>query len=263
MAKHYPTPYPEVNAVLDLLLAGAREVLGEQLVGMYLYGSLSSGDFDPLSSDIDFLIVTSDMLDDTATTELEKMHQRIWASGFKCALKLEGSYLPVNHLPRYEKSGIAYPTVNEGKFYLAPHDSDWIIQRHIIRECGLALAGPDSKSLIEPVSPQDIRCAVRGFLDGWWFPLLADLPRLKNRGTGYHAYAILTMCRSLHALEHGTIVSKPKAAKWAKEAFEGKWKPAIEQALAVQAGRGDCDLFDDAVSFIRFTLEIVTARPDR
>ena len=41
-----PTPYPEVNAILNVLLADVRAILGDQFVGFYLYGSLASGDFD-------------------------------------------------------------------------------------------------------------------------------------------------------------------------------------------------------------------------
>ena len=36
-----PTPYSEVNALLLFMLARVQEVLGEELVGFYLYGSLS------------------------------------------------------------------------------------------------------------------------------------------------------------------------------------------------------------------------------
>jgi len=32
----------------------------------------------------------------------------------------------------------------------------------------------------------------------------------------YRAYAILTRCRMLYTLEHGAIVSKPTAARWAQ-----------------------------------------------
>jgi predicted nucleotidyltransferase len=53
-----PTPYPEVNAVLQLLLAEVQAVLREQLVGLYVHGSLASGGFQPGRSDIDFLVVT-------------------------------------------------------------------------------------------------------------------------------------------------------------------------------------------------------------
>ena len=41
-----PTPYADVNAILGLLLARVERILGDQFTGMYLYGSLSSGDFD-------------------------------------------------------------------------------------------------------------------------------------------------------------------------------------------------------------------------
>ncbi|HXD09520.1 MAG TPA: nucleotidyltransferase domain-containing protein, partial [Anaerolineales bacterium] len=51
-----PTPYAEVNQILALLLTNAKEILEDQFVGMYLYGSLSSGDFNPETSDIDFLL---------------------------------------------------------------------------------------------------------------------------------------------------------------------------------------------------------------
>ena len=74
------TQYPEINKLLDLLLSSAATVLGNQLVGMYLYGSLASGDFNPETSDIDFLVVTTSSLSDKNFAELESMHHRIWKS---------------------------------------------------------------------------------------------------------------------------------------------------------------------------------------
>jgi hypothetical protein len=259
MVKHWPTPYPDVNEVLNLLLTEVKAVLGRQFVGMCLYGSLSSGDFDPASSDIDFLIVTEDMLDEETIEDLAAMHQRIWDSGLKWASKLEGAYLPQGHLPRYEKSDMGYPTVNEGKFYLAPHGSDWIIQRHIIREQGVVLAGPDPKSMIEAVGSDDIRCAVTGILREWWFPMLEDLSWLRDHGVEYHAFAILSMCRALHALEYGGIVSKPVAAKWTQGELGGKWVPVIEHALVVQVGTKDFDLYDEALELVHYMMEKVGA----
>jgi predicted nucleotidyltransferase len=47
-----PTPYPDVNEILSLLFSRAQEVLGDQLLGMYLHGSLANGGFDQ-ASDID------------------------------------------------------------------------------------------------------------------------------------------------------------------------------------------------------------------
>ena len=259
MVNHHPTPYLEVNEILHILRTEAQNVLGEQFVGMYLYGSLSSGDFHPEASDIDYLVITTTLLSDSAISELEAMHHRIWKSGLKWAGKLEGSYIPRAHLRRYEKSDIGYPTVNEGKFYVAPHGSDWIIQRHIIREQGVVLVGPDPKTLIDPVNSDDIRRAVRAILHEWWFPMLDDPSWLRDHSSPYHAYAILTMCRSLYALEHGTVVSKSVAATWAKEELSDKWSTVIEQSLATRMGASNFELYVPALGLIRYTMEKVSS----
>ena len=74
---------------------------------------------------------------------------------------------------------------------------------------------------------------------------------LSERGSEYHAYTVISMCRSLHALKHGTIVSKPTAAKWAKMEFY-EWSPLIEKALIAQHEKNG-DFLDEALDFIRFT----------
>ena len=128
------TPYDGVNQILSTLLEKAKTILTDQFVGMYLYGSLSSGDFHPDASDIDFLFVTRVALSAATISKLETMHNELWKSEMDWASKLEGSYIPQIPLRRYEANGEAYPTINEARFYVAPHGSDWIIQRHIIQE---------------------------------------------------------------------------------------------------------------------------------
>ena len=250
------TPYEDVNQILNLLLENVQEGLGEQFVGMYLYGSLSSGDFNPESSDLDFCVVTQDHLPEETIANLETMHKRIWSSPSKWAAKLEGAYLPKSHIRRHTLSGPACPVVNESKFYVDTPGSDWIIQRHVIREKGIVLAGPDPKTLIDFVSPEDIRGAVLGVLRKWWFPMLENPVWLVEHGSEYHTFAIISMCRALHAVEHGTIVSKPVAAAWAKSQMpdQAQW---IETALRSQHGGGD-GFATEALNFIRLVKERVS-----
>jgi len=251
------TQYPEINKLLDLLLSSATAVLGNQLVGMYLYGSLASGDFNLETSDIDFLVVTTSSLSNKAIADLEAMHNRIWKSGLKWAAKLEGSYIPKRDIRRHDPRSAPCPTVNEGQFYLDQRGSDWIIQRHVIREQGIILAGPDPMTLIDPVSPNDIRRSVRGILHEWWFPMLENPVWLKKHGIEYHAFAILTMCRALHALDHGTIVSKPAAAHWAQQELGEAWSRIIDQALSARADSQGFDLYQSALDLIQFAKEQV------
>ena len=249
-----PTPYPDVDGILDLLLTQVKEILSEDFIGMYLYGSLSSGDFNPETSDVDFLVVTTDELSAEKIAALESMHQGIWASGLKRAARLEGSYIPRGLIRRHDPKGAPCPTVNEGKFFVDRRGSDWIIQRHIVRECGVIIDGPDPKTLIDPVTTEDIRSAVHGILQEWWFPMIDDSSWLKKHGSNYHGYAVITMCRAMHALKHGIIVSKPVAVQWAKENLGIQWIPLIDRAVASQYGIPD-DFLNETIAFIRFTRE--------
>ncbi len=131
------TPFADVNAVLQLLLAEVQAVLGPDFVGLYLYGSLSSGDFNPRSSDIDFLVVTARPLPAELVQALKEMHARIAETGLKWAKKLEGSYIPLADLRRYDPAHATHPSIGvDWEFGVYPHGSDWIIQRHILRQQG-------------------------------------------------------------------------------------------------------------------------------
>jgi len=249
-AKQY-TSHNDINAILDILLRDVKEILDGQFIGMYLYGSLASGNFDPKSSDIDFVVVTKDTLPNETISKLETMHKQIWSSGLNWSAKLEGAYVPKDLIRSHDPNGHPCPTVNEGQFYVGYLGSDWIIQRHVIREYGVVLEGPDPKSLIDPISPDEIRQSVLGVLEEWWFPMLNHPNWLSERGSEYHAYAVLTMCRSLHTLKHGTIVSKPVAAKWAQMEF-GEWSSLILKALIAQHGKHE-PFLNEVLDLIRFT----------
>ncbi len=246
-----PTPYPAVNAVLHTLLSDVQTILGPHFVGMYLYGSLAGGDFDPRRSDVDFLVVTAAELPGDLIAALETLHARLAASGDKWAVKLEGAYIPQRALRRYDPADPPYPFVNEGRFYLARPGSDWVIQRHVLREQGVVLAGPALHALIDPVGPDDLRQAVAAILREWWAPMLDDPARLRR--SDYQAYAVLTMCRALYTLENRAIVSKPVAARWAQEGLGQRWAALIAPALAWPSADAVNDL-SETLEFIRYTL---------
>jgi predicted nucleotidyltransferase len=255
LAQIKPTPYPEVNEVLNLLLKNVMNILGEQFVGMYLYGSLSGGDFDPETSDIDFLVITKDTLPDEIISKLETMHKQTWATSLTRAGELEGSYVPKVLIRRHDPEGVPCPTVNEGRFFVDQRGSDWIIQRHVVREMGVVVEGPDPKTLIDPVSPDEIRGAVLGVLHEWWFPMLADPSWMREHGNKYQAFAVITMCRVLHALEDGTVVSKPRAVQWARERFVDRWRQLIDKAVAASRQETQDDFLEETLDFIRFVKE--------
>ena len=248
-----PTAYPDVNAVLHELLSSVQAILGEYFVGLYLYGSLSSGDFNPGASDIDFIVVTTDDLPEEMIRLLSEMHVHLAADRhLKWATKLEGAYISRQAVRRYDATHPPYPFLNEDQFHLTQLGTDWIIQRHIIREQGVVIAGPEPKTLIDPVSAQDIRDAVLGIIRDWWQPML-DAPDFLQAGGGHQVFAILTMCRVLYTLHHGDVASKPVSARWALKKVDPRWVSLIEEALAWQNGM-KFDKLNETVEFIRYTV---------
>src|SRR5262249_17301255 len=248
----HPTPFPAVNILLDKLLSGVRTILTNNFVGLYLYGSLASGDFNLERSDIDFVVITVAGVPAEVIFALEKMHNHLAKSGLKLAGKLEGSYVPKAVIRRHRLSEAQYPTINEGKFYLGRLDSDWIIRRHILREQGIVVAGLPLQTLIDPVLPDELRRAALALLNEWWSPMLDHPARLQT--SGYQAYAVLTMCRLLFTLRNGTIASKLVSARWAQENYGSPWAVLIEQALEWQHGQ-KLNKLRETQSFIKFILE--------
>lgn len=247
-----PTPYPDVNEALHALLVEVKAILGERFYGMYLYGSLASGGFNPQRSDIDFLVVTEGLLPEETVTALGEMHARLWASGGKWAGKLEGAYVPRQLLRSYQPNGPPVPTLNEGKFYLDSLGSDWVIQYHILREHSAAVEGPSLRELIEPVSPHALHQAVVKVLDEWWAPMLADHHWLQR--SEYQAYAVLTMCRALYTLQQGGMLSKTAAARWARQALDEKWSRLVDWAEAWPEDQAD--RLDEVLELVRYTVEV-------
>jgi hypothetical protein len=247
-----PTPYAGVNAVLSALLAAERAVLGEQFVALYAGGSLAGGDFDPERSDIDFVVVTAGELAPAVVQGLQVMHARLRRSGLEWATRIEGGYIPRPGLRRYDPAQARYPWLGvDGHFAVEPFDHGWVIQLHVLREHGLVVAGPNPRTLIDPISPDDLRDAQRAMLREWWQPQLDDHSRLRSRE--YQAYAVLTMCRALYTLEHGTVVTKAAAARWAQETLGERRAALIERALAWPRG-AQVDELRDTLDLIRYTL---------
>lgn len=243
---------PDVNAVLERLLSDTQAVLGAHFVGLYVHGSLAYGDYDASRSDMDLLVVTSSELPTDIVAALQMMHERICASGLARARNMEVSYISFAALRRYDPADCHHPALRaDGTFNVDGHGSEWVIQRYIIREKGVALAGPDPHRLIDPITADDLRRAVRALLEEWWLPQLADPFRL--RSDEYQAYAILTMCRMLYTIEHGAVVSKPAAARWAQSALESHWAELIARASAWRHG-DVMGAYDESLEMIRFTL---------
>lgn len=223
-----PTPHAEVNALLGTLHAGIGEVLGAKLVGLYLYGSLVTGEFDLALSDIDLAAVVAADLDEAELARLERMHAAIARDNPRWDDRIEVGYISTALLREFDPRG-TIAVISPGEpFHRRAAESSWLFNLHVVREQGVTLCGPPPRTLVAPITPADLARALRGTMRMWqaWLPEAEPVMRAKPQ-----AYVVLTMCRALYTHQHGAFVSKRQAAVWAADAFPA-WSSVIRHALA-------------------------------
>ncbi|GAA4003389.1 hypothetical protein GCM10022631_12840 [Deinococcus rubellus] len=222
----------EVTALLTELLAGQQAVLGANLLGLYLRGSLVTGDFDPLTSDVDALCVTETALSAAELEALAAMHLRLAASSNRYARELELAYWPRAAARRWTPDE-RWSTLYRGSGVLEaqPHGENWVLERWAMLNGESTVHGPPPETLFEPVSAGQVRRAVLGRLRDWHaFATTLDDPGWSHRG--HAAYAVETICRMLNTLQTGQLGSKPAAVRWALLNLPEPWRELVARSAA-------------------------------
>jgi len=251
-----PTQYKDINEILDQLKTGLVQILDKNLIGLYLTGSLTYGDFDRGSSDIDFLAIIDHALSKKQLQEIAEMHSRIGKNYPEWEKRIEGQYTPLNWFSSIERPLDKRIYVNGGTVNLHQYGNEWAINYFVLYECGVALAGPAPKDLLKSVDIIAVREASKKCLLEEWLPKLEKKEPFKEEGydtNHLQAYAILTMCRILHRAKKDDVVSKRKASTWVKKIYP-EWDNLVEKAESWKHGM-KMDAEEETKEFIKFTVE--------
>ncbi|MFG1890576.1 nucleotidyltransferase domain-containing protein [Micromonospora sp. NPDC049051] len=210
---------PAVRRYLGDLVAAARDVLGDDLVGAYAAGSVGLGAYQPGRSDVDVALVCADVLDPARRRELVA---RLRHEALPCPAR--GLELVVYRLavarsgtpePGFEvelNTGARMPwrvtwsaadrPAGDGLFWYG-------LDRSILHQCGYTLFGPPAAEVFTDLSPADLRRLLTDALR-WWLAL----PTPPGDGPAPGAEdAVLGACRALVKLRHGVWLSKVDAGR--------------------------------------------------
>jgi predicted nucleotidyltransferase len=203
---------PEVGELLSLLMGRQEDVLGDDLLGSYVFGSVATGDFEPGISDVDTATVlqvdpTSDQL-----TALGRLHHELVEDVPGWEDRVEVVYLSSRALATFRAASSPAARISPGEpFHAIEVDHTWLIDWYQLRQVGISLWGPPAVSLVPEITHSEYVDAIRHHLLTWR-DSLDDL-----MSVGDQAYAILSMCRGLRTVRTGEQVSKREAARWASE----------------------------------------------
>lgn len=191
---------PDVAGHLARFRDGLLPVV--QLHGLYLYGSLTTGDFSPAASDIDLLAVTERRPDGAVRDRLTALHLELAGRG--------GPYARLNCL--YVPDGtLADPELLHVYWY-GDRFTQWqlkVLTMAELRHSGQALHGPWPPPGLPDVSISKVREHARGELTGYWRGLTYR-PRiwLQDRWVDF---ALITLARSAAVLRDGALITKSQA----------------------------------------------------
>lgn len=263
------TPYPELDGVLQDHAERLREALGDFLVGIYLVGSLAIGDFD-LTSDIDFIVVTSDELSELQVKQVQSVHDRTYSQDNRWVKHLEYSFFPKEILndpsSPFSRDGRTEDENRElwhfdhggRRIERSDHDNSLVV-RWTLREKGVVVIGPEPTALLNSVSANALRTEIRNTLVGWGYELLEDPGPYRNRF--FQAFIVLHYCRMLQDLDEGRVTSKLEGAEWAKTKLDPKWKPLIDfcwndrQDTEIHISQpAILEIFDEVLAFVKYAV---------
>jgi len=254
-----PTPYPDINAAVAHLLAPIRAILADSFVGMYLYGSLAQGDFRPDTSDIDLIVVTAHDVTDEQFAALAALHTAFRAGASPWAKKIEAAYIQRDALNLPAGQPTRYPQLEKDRdLSWDLLELGWAFQRAVLRDQGIAVAGPAPATLLAPVPAQELLDADRAIVRMWqqdradpsWIAWVRQRPAQR--------FFLVTLCRVLYRLAHGTLASKAAAAHWAQAALEPRWAYLIARSLTNHGDLADEELAE-SLAFLDFTAERLLA----
>jgi hypothetical protein len=214
--------------MLDRLVAGARAVLGDDLVGAYQVGSFALGGGDG-ASDVDFLVVVERDPDTQQEAALRELHAHLPDLPGPWAQHLEGSYAPRHDVRRLVRPARPWLYVDNGdrRLQRSVHDNS-LATRWVAREHGVVLAGPAARELVDPVSSDELRLDALEVLAGWDRALT---PRTERFASAWAQQEhVLGLCRLLHRSTHGVVSTKVAAARWAVPVLEECWRPLVRAA---------------------------------
>ena len=190
-----------------------QRCLKDDLLGVYLYGSLARGCHNPATSDVDIIVV---LRDGFTQPDMDLLYQ----IGQEVGVPIDAVFVTESKLNADVCSTPIAFLVPPKCIEQSHMGSLFLIDRQDAYEAGIALIGPSPKDMIRPV-PWEALTSSLDFL----FPYI--VPHFKN--------SVLMLCRITYTWTFHKMCSKREAGEWALTALSEEWRQTIETALAEYA----------------------------
>ena len=209
----------------------SKDILKENLVGIYLHGSSVMGCFNPEKSDIDLIIVVDDKMSDI--TKKAYMDMIVDLNSYAPAKGIEMSIVrkevcdpfvyPTPFELHFSAMHLKWYKDNPEDYILKMNGTDKDLAAHftIIGKRGKCLFGLPIEDVFAVVPKAD-------YLDSIW----NDIVEAPEEITGNTMYLTLNLARVLAFAKDGLVLSKKEGGEWGLKNVPEEYHSLIEDALS-------------------------------
>ncbi len=217
----------DLKKCLRILQKELPSVLEDVLYGIYIYGSLSYGDFEEERSDVDVFVVTTRTLDAEGQSRLQQWYENgplatsSWFRRLELDIANKESITSEiqNHLETIGFSG--------GQMRDNAHMEGASMDIQNIRDCGLVLYGPEPKMFISEIDPHLLQDA----LQEKFKEVKRGIEEWGSHDLWNQMYFTIQLCRIAYTLHENKPISKRAAARWCLEHLPTRFHSMIRIAL--------------------------------
>jgi len=214
--------------ILDIIVEKHKNILGKNLVGIYLHGSLAMGCYTN-NSDIDFLVVVKEPLEFSMKKDIINSLiylDNIPNKGLEMSIILEKYTKEFIHPTPFE---LHYSDFHRDRYlsdanYICGGFTDRDLAAHmtIIIHRGICLYGKEIKDTFGYVPKRD-------YIDS----LIYDIENAKNDIIENPVYITLNLCRILYYLKENVICSKLEGGNWGKKSLPHQYRNTVLNAVKI------------------------------
>jgi hypothetical protein len=231
------TPYDEINNFIETYTLHLLDACKEKITGIYLTGSLSYGDFNLMSSDIDITNILKAKFNKDELIEVRKIHETMQDSFPKWSRRFECTYTTIAMLSETlpPKEPRPWYNGNESRLYsAAPYGNEWIMNKYLLYEYSIPLFGPDFKIITNGVEMNEFQQACIRDIFEEWEPKLNENTYFDD--DRHSVYFVLNLCRILYTLHTANAGTKPQSSDWTRQKFP-EWNNIILCAQQWEYGK--------------------------
>ncbi|WP_028543257.1 aminoglycoside adenylyltransferase domain-containing protein [Paenibacillus taiwanensis] len=219
----------DIQPHLDRIAALFEEELTDNLVGIYLHGSVAMGCYHKNSSDIDFLVVVAQQLSEATKRKIVSialtLHEEIGSvRGIEFSVIVE-HYLksfvyPTPFELHYSDSHRERYITDESYLCGGYEDQDLAAHITVAYYRGITLYGLPLSELYAPID--------RSF---YVDAMLYDMEDVRQVILDNPVYFTLNLCRIVMYLSEGTIASKREGGEWGMNTLPHQYRLLVQQCL--------------------------------